>query len=77
MSNIPEIQRLLNEKADLQAQINITAFDGRCFHYISTDRNYFGKWRSYKLIRPSAYDNLLLYVSGYTAVTLDLFLSSF
>ena len=29
------------------------------------------------LIRPSAYDNLLLYVSGYTAVTLDLFLSSF
>ena len=27
--------------------------------------------------RPSAYDNLLLYVSGYTAVTLDLFLSSF
>ena len=29
------------------------------------------------LIRPSAYDNLLLYASGYTAVTLDLFLSSF
>lgn len=29
------------------------------------------------LIRPSACDNLLLYVSGYTAVTLDLFLSSF
>ena len=28
MSNITEIQRLLNEKADLQAQINISAFDG-------------------------------------------------
>lgn len=28
MSNIELIQRLLNEKADLQAQINISAFDG-------------------------------------------------
>ena len=28
MSNITEIQRLLNEKADLQAQINISAFNG-------------------------------------------------
>lgn len=28
MSNITEIQRLLNEKADLQAQINISSFDG-------------------------------------------------
>lgn len=28
MSNITEIQRLLNEKADLQAQINNSAFDG-------------------------------------------------
>lgn len=28
MSNITEIQRLLNEKADLQAQINISVFDG-------------------------------------------------
>ena len=28
MSNIEMIQKLLNDKADLQAQINITAFDG-------------------------------------------------
>ncbi len=28
MSNITEIQKLLNEKADLQAQINISTFDG-------------------------------------------------
>ena len=28
MSNIEIIQKLLNDKADLQAQINITAFDG-------------------------------------------------
>ena len=28
MNNITEIQRLLNEKADLQAQINISSFDG-------------------------------------------------
>ncbi len=28
MSNIEIIQKLLNEKADLQAQINISAFDG-------------------------------------------------
>ncbi|MCF0106677.1 MAG: Fic family protein [Holdemanella sp.] len=28
MSNITEIQKLLNEKADLQAQVNISAFDG-------------------------------------------------
>jgi len=28
MSNITEIQRLLNEKADLQAQINLSSFDG-------------------------------------------------
>lgn len=28
MENITEIQKLLNEKADLQAQINISAFDG-------------------------------------------------
>ena len=28
MENITEIQKLLNDKADLQAQINISAFDG-------------------------------------------------
>lgn len=28
MSNIEMIQKLLKEKADLQAQINISAFDG-------------------------------------------------
>ena len=33
MSNIEMIQKLLNDKADLQAQINISAFDGSIYGY--------------------------------------------
>ena len=53
MSNIEMIQKLLNDKADLQAQINISAFDGSIEiktvnneKYIYVRKREAGKYRS-------------------------------
>lgn len=40
MENITEIQKLLNDKADLQAQINISAFDGSIEIKTVSDQKY-------------------------------------
>ena len=40
MSNIEVIQKLLNEKADIQAQINVSTFDGSIEVKIVNDQKY-------------------------------------